>query len=233
MSIAPRQTEQRVEEALNLVVVASHDLRGALGQLVGSATTLRRRWRDFPEGQRDAVLDTMLRQLDLLSRRLDNILAVARLDTPGEVTDIDILAAAEICAEEARLLYPARDIIVEGDPNLSPVRADPERLRRAITNVLDNALKYSPADTPVLLRAAREKGGAVILVRDWGVGIEPEDLDRLFQPFSRPVSAVRHVPGTGLGLFLARSFVEDMGGRIDVRSRPGAGSTFTIRLAIG
>jgi signal transduction histidine kinase len=109
------------------------------------------------------------------------------------------------------------------------VRGDAERLRQVLTNLLDNAIKYSPAGDEVEVRAYSEDGRIRIDVRDNGPGIAREDQRLIFEKFGR-VTSGHTPPGTGLGLFIARSIVEAHGGTLDVTSAPERGATFTLDL---
>jgi len=113
--------------------------------------------------------------------------------------------------------------VEDGTPE---VRADPDRLEQVVENLLANARRYSPEGSEVVLSARRAGDEVAIAVRDRGPGIRPEDRERIFDPF------VRLGPGKGLGigLTIARTLVESMGGRLEVDAAPGGGSTFTVTL---
>ena len=117
---------------------------------------------------------------------------------------------------------------------LPSVRADPEALRRAVWNLLDNAVKYSPPDrTIVWVSASRSQERVAIAVRDEGVGIPPAEHDAIFGKFVRGTSSDGHATkGTGIGLAMVKHIVEAHGGEIQVDSVLGAGSTFTILLPL-
>jgi signal transduction histidine kinase len=114
---------------------------------------------------------------------------------------------------------------------LPRVRADAERLRQVVSNLIDNAVKYSPAGEPVEVSVAQRNGALVVSVSDRGPGIRPEDQRLIFEKFGR-VADGGSKPGTGLGLFIARSIAEAHGGELRVSSAPGRGSTFSVTLPI-
>jgi signal transduction histidine kinase len=120
-------------------------------------------------------------------------------------------------------------VVAEVAPALPLVRADPERLRQVLGNLIDNAVKYSPAGERVDVRAVALDGTVQISVADRGPGIQPEDQRLVFEKFGR-VSNGSSKPGTGLGLYIARSITEAHGGTLGVSSTPGRGATFTLRL---
>jgi signal transduction histidine kinase len=128
---------------------------------------------------------------------------------------------------------PGQHIVVHGDAAPLIVHADATRLATAITNLLDNALKYSPHGGDVDCTVSTEQGRAIVAVRDRGLGISAADMARLFTRFGRIVTAENsHILGTGLGLYLARELVRMQGGDITATSTPGEGSTFTLWLPL-
>jgi signal transduction histidine kinase len=130
------------------------------------------------------------------------------------------------------MLAPKHPLHVETDPNLPLANADPFRLEQVITNLVENAIKYSPDGGPITVRV---RGGDVITVSvaDRGVGVTSEQAEHLFERFYRvDGSLARATKGVGLGLFICRSLVEAHGGRIWVESQPGAGSTFSFTLPV-
>jgi signal transduction histidine kinase len=113
------------------------------------------------------------------------------------------------------------------------VRGDRDRLRQLLLNLLSNAAKYTVAGDEIEVRAAADNGAVLVSVEDHGPGVPPEQQRLVFEKFGRVNSGGRSKPGAGLGLFIARSIAEAHGGTLDVRSDPGSGATFTIRLPIG
>jgi signal transduction histidine kinase len=113
------------------------------------------------------------------------------------------------------------------------VRGDRDRLRQLLLNLLSNAAKYTVAGDEIQVRAAADNGAVLVSVEDHGPGVPPDQQRLVFEKFGRVNSGGRSKPGAGLGLFIARSIAEAHGGTLDVRSDPGSGATFTIRLPIG
>jgi signal transduction histidine kinase len=119
---------------------------------------------------------------------------------------------------------------VEVGPGDTTASADADRLQQVLVNLLDNALKYGGAG-PVAVRVEPANGAVRVLVSDSGPGIALADQERIFEKFVRADPELTHAPGgTGLGLYISRELVERMGGRLEVRSEPGAGSTFVVEL---
>jgi signal transduction histidine kinase len=123
-----------------------------------------------------------------------------------------------------------RSVQVETDAPVI-VTIDPPRFEQVVTNLVENALKYSPSQAPVLVKVWRENGDARLSVRDKGIGIPTEDQPLVFERFHRARNVDdRRFAGMGLGLYIARGIVEQHGGRIWVESAPGVGSTFSVAL---
>ncbi|HVM12659.1 MAG TPA: ATP-binding protein [Actinomycetota bacterium] len=222
---------ERLEAALRLVLAASHDFKTPLTGLYGWTRTLRYRWRTLPDAQREEVLDRMLRQLAGLSRTLDNVLATARLGTVPAARPLDIRDAVHAAVREVLMLDPEREVVTVVPEHSVEVLADHARLGRILANLLDNAVKYSPADAPVTIRLVEDGAEVRVEVEDRGPGLDRVEIREIFDPHVRTGVARRSgARGTGLGLFLARSFAHDLGGDLLVRSRLGEGSTFALRL---
>lgn len=126
---------------------------------------------------------------------------------------------------------PTGRIRVECPTGLPPVPVDRARIERAVVNLVTNALKFSPPDSPVTVRVSQGEGAAIVSVADQGVGIAPEDQQHIFDRFRR-AQAGQAVEGLGLGLYITRLIAEAHGGRIGVDSEPGKGSTFSLTLPL-
>jgi signal transduction histidine kinase len=217
----------------DLMANVSHELRTPLARIRvalelaadGDAATARE------------LLAEIDRDLGELERLVDEILTSVRLDVSLGGLHTDEVGAGEIverAAQRFRTHYPSHPLAVLVGPDLPTLRAEPALLRRAIDNLLDNARKYSEPGSPIDLRAQAHGGGVTVEVQDRGIGISPGDLDNLFTPFFRADrSRQRGTGGVGLGLSLARKIVESHGGKIDVTSVEGRGSTFRVWLPAG
>jgi two-component system phosphate regulon sensor histidine kinase PhoR len=185
----------------------------------------------------DRFLRIIARQADRLAAIVEDLLSLARIEQGAEQIAGELQlgalapvlsAACETCqsmAEEKKI-----DLHVQCDPSLA-ARINAPLLEQAVINLIDNAVKYSPAGTQVLVVADRSDGAVVIGVTDQGRGIEPQHLPRIFERFYRTDKArSRALGGTGLGLSIVKHVAEAHGGRVSVESQPGSGSTFRIHL---
>jgi signal transduction histidine kinase len=163
---------------------------------------------------------------------MDLARSTARGGTPPlHVATLDVGQVLKGALERLRHRHPARRVDADLDPDLPAVEGDAVLLRRALDNLLDNAQKYSPPQSPIRIRAGRREGGVTVSVIDSGEGIPAEDLARLFTPFFRgDKSRTRATGGVGLGLCLARRIVEAHGGTLTADSTPSVGTTMTVQL---
>jgi signal transduction histidine kinase len=173
---------------------------------------------------------------DQMNRLVEQMLEASRLEEGRlelklEETDLREIVSAAI--EETRpLADAAHPVKLETPPDTVPVRIDRQRVQSIVSNLISNALKYSPRGGKIDLCVSRD-GRARVEVRDQGVGISIQDLPQLFTRFGRITTPeTRNVPGTGLGLYLSRELARLHGGDLTVESQPGAGSTFTLDLPL-
>ncbi len=216
----------------DMVSIVSHELRTPLGPLIGFAELLRD--NSLPEEKRRHYLDIIIEQARRLSGLVDNFLTLSQIEAGRfelhlEDTDLRRLAEDVIAIESAHA--PMHRLRNEIPPDLPTVRADPDRIRRVIHNLVSNAIKYSPEGGTVTIAARPVAEEVEVSVSDQGVGIRREDLSRLFERFQRMHKEdLPDVRGTGLGLSICKSIVEEHGGTMRVESRYGKGSTFYFRL---
>lgn len=212
----------------------AHDLRTPLTALRGTAELALQRDRE-PEAYRTA-LARVVEASGSASATLDTVLDVAEAEAGAlsldlEPTDLDAVVAD--VADLYGLVAEGEDVVLAVEPGgAGTVRADGRRLRRALANLVDNAVKYTPPGGRVTLTTGREPGGAWVAVRDTGVGITPEELPLVWDRLYRS-ERTRHERGLGLGLSLARAIVEAHGGRVTAESAEGEGSIFTVFLPTG
>jgi signal transduction histidine kinase/CheY-like chemotaxis protein/CHASE3 domain sensor protein len=209
----------------------SHELRNPMAAIANAARVLEGRGRS---GGRE--VQVIARQVHHLGRLVDDLLDLSRI-THGRIdlrrSRIDAREAVERAVETVRPRAEAKDVrirLVLGDAALA-VEADPARLEQVVSNLLHNAVKYTPPGGRVDVRGERRGGEIELRVRDTGAGIAPELLPRLFQPFTQGARTDGAEQGLGLGLALVRRLVELHGGAVEARSDgPGRGSVFVVRF---
>jgi PAS domain S-box-containing protein len=234
---AIRELEQLDALKNEFLALITHEIRTPLAVIAGFAEALQQRWNELPDAEKLESIDAIQRSGKNVSRIVDEALQVA-LIVGGEFTyelrPFDVVEQIEQTirdlsrrGDRSRLRLIARD-------RLLLVHADPDRHWQVLTNLISNAIKFSPPDAPIEIEVSREGSNVQVCVRDFGVGIAEADIPKLFRKFSRVGNPEQlRVRGTGLGLFICKALVEAQGGRIWVESKPGEGSEFryTLRVA--
>jgi PAS domain S-box-containing protein len=218
------------------VSTVSHELRTPLTSIKGFADTILRAGDRLEPAQQRRYVGIIKDQADRLTRLVEDLLSVSRLESKKMQLTIRAIDLAETVQRVVRNLADKAGehrIVTNIPVGLAPVWADGDRLEQILTNLVDNAIKYSPQHTTVTI-AAREVSVHPALVEfsvsDQGTGIEPEHLPQIFNKFARIDNPlVRQTEGTGLGLYITRSLVIALSGNISVESVPGH-TTFTVRL---
>ena len=230
-----------LEAQRRFVADASHELRTPLTSLTGLAEILmigaHGNDRRVVEQSAQAIHDELIR----LSRLVNDLLTLSRLDStrsdsgpPARRVRMDACATASAAAQQMRALADGRavQLIAECATPLWVV-GDPGQIKQVLLNLLDNALRYTPAGGTVSVRGSAADRQARIEVQDSGAGIAPQDLPHIFERFYRgDASRTRATGNSGLGLAIARAIIESHGGTIEVRSAPGSGTCFTLRLPL-
>jgi two-component system sensor histidine kinase KdpD len=224
-------TEKLQTALLNSI---SHDLRTPLVSITGALSSLQEGDVELDAATRGSLVENAREEAERLNRLVGNLLDMTRIEAgalkvtsePCDVQDV-IGAALEPLDDRLR----GRPLTVDVPPDLSLVPMDFVLMAHVLANLLDNALKYSPPGTPIDVRARVDGPEARIQVADRGLGIPPEDLERVFDKFYR-VQRPGHVTGTGLGLSICKGIVEAHGGRIWAHNRAGGGTVITIALPL-
>jgi len=210
----------------------SHDLRTPLASIKASVSSLLQPDVAWSESDRQLFLTTITTETDRLNRVVGNLLDMSRLQSGAISPNVRPVGLEEVVASALANLSGLPDsVVVEVPETLPPVLVDPALIERAIANVVSNAVAWSPPGKVVRVEAAAVLDRLHLQVIDQGPGIRPEMRDRVFEPFQR-LGDQSNDSGAGLGLAVARGFVEALGGRISLDDTPGGGLTVTIELPI-
>jgi signal transduction histidine kinase len=219
----------------DFVSLVSHELRSPMAAVIGSARTLQQRWRQLAPEQRESFLALIADETSRLATLVGDVLDTSRIEAGTFSFTFEPVDLGQLIEESVAHASVSQDEVpvrAEVEKSLPVVRGDRERLRQVLANLIDNAVKYSPAGEAVDVFAHSENGRVEVTVRDSGPGIPAEQQKVIFEKFGRGRMTAAVKPGTGLGLFIARSIAEAHGGSLEVRSSPGRGSAFTLALPL-
>lgn len=220
----------------NFIGMMSHDLKTPLARIQGMTDVIAQGATPMSSIQREA-LDTIRQSSEDLLKFISTILNYAQIESKGvelHLVSKDINILLKEVAKKHEFLAKLKHIqlILELEPLFS-VNIDPELLKQVFSNLVENAIKYSPENSKVLITSEEIDGWIQVQISDQGMGISEDELENIFSKFFRSKNAKSSpIKGSGLGLYLARYFVELHGGRIQAESSPGLGSTFTVELPI-
>ncbi|HEX5936627.1 MAG TPA: ATP-binding protein [Actinomycetota bacterium] len=229
--------EARAEQIKrDFVSMVSHELRTPLTPLKGFLMSLVEGTIDDSAEKRQEYYRIMLRQAQRLERTVNDMLDASQIEAGGLVVDLQPVPLPHVLGrlvKEFREQHPTRTVVLGEVGRPAIVLADPFRVEQVVLNLLSNADKYTPEDLPISVSAVRTDHEVTISVRDRGEGIPPEYRDRIFDRFFRVKDGNGpRRPGTGLGLYIAKTLVEAMSGRIWVYSKEGVGTTFSFGLPV-
>jgi signal transduction histidine kinase len=234
---------RRVEELARLselradfVSLVSHELRSPMAAVIGAARTLQDRWRMLTAEQRESFLALIGDETSRLAELVGDVLDTSRIEAGTfsyRFEQVDLRRVVDEAIEAAVLAQQEVPVIASVRGTLPAIRGDHARLRQVLGNLIENAVKYSPEGGEVRVSAGAANGEVRIAVRDVGPGIPRDQQGRIFEKFGRADVEGGSKPGTGLGLFIARSIAEAHGGSLEVSSGADRGSTFTLTLPAG
>jgi len=219
------------------VATAAHELRTPLAAVYGAVRTLRQQERAIAADVRDQFLLMIEDESERLRLVMDQLLVSAQIDSADlhlHRQQVDAVAMCESLVGSADARKPTGiELAVERPAGPVSLYADPDRLRQVLANLIDNAIKYSPGGGRVEVRVHANGRYGEITVEDEGLGIPAHEQQRIFEKFYRlDPSMTKGVGGSGLGLYISRELVRQMGGTLSVESRYGSGSTFTVSLPL-
>jgi two-component system, OmpR family, sensor histidine kinase KdpD len=246
LAIERSRLVERVDEAqvlaeadklrVAMLTSLSHDLRTPLASVLGAATTLIANRSLYDSQQTDELLTTIREEAERLDRFVGNLLDMSRLEAGAlgvKREALDVRDLVDAATERLARRLSTHKILIDLPADLPLVRADPLLLEQAIFNLLDNAAKYSPLGSRIRVHARAEAARVLLTIEDEGTGIAPDALPHIFEKFYRAKASDSRVAGTGLGLAVARGFVEAFGGRLDAANRiDRSGADLTISLPI-
>jgi signal transduction histidine kinase len=223
----------RLFQQSDLIAELVHELRTPLASLSTAAHLLLR--DDVPDDHRKRVIQILHNETDRLTELTSAFLDLARLEsgrTQFQVQVFDLFPLLEECASMMRGKAAENSLCLEleADWDLPPLKADRDKIKQVILNLLSNGIKYNRPGGEITIRASYELGHFVILIKDTGLGIHAADLKHLFEKFYRVQSTEQIASGTGLGLAICKRIVEAHGGQILAESEFDVGTTFTIHL---
>jgi len=218
----------------DLIANFSHELKSPLGVIKFSSTTLMRDDVDFGRDMQIELLSDIVNQTDHLSHIVAQILELGELGSSSLQLRLEPTGLSELCERVTRSVRrrsPRHEIGLDFDPPEIVINADAQRIGEVVSNLLDNAIRYSPCGGHVRIRGRILDGHALITVTDEGIGITEEDLRHVFERFYRGHNEVSATTsGTGLGLSVCRAIVEAHAGKIWVDSECGEGTTVSFTL---
>lgn len=230
---ALRELEQAKSDFVSTV---SHELRTPLTSIKAYTATLRRRDVEFDEDTSQEFLRVVEEETDRLTRLISDLLDISRIESGRmelKKRDFDMAQLVRIVTDKLRSQATGHAIALDSDESVGPVYADVDKIEQVIMNLLDNAIKYSPAGGEIGVELHVKSRRVEFSVHDHGVGIPVEHLEHIFDKFHRVDNrATRKVYGTGLGLYVSKNIVEAHGGTIWAESVFGEGSTFRFTLPL-
>jgi signal transduction histidine kinase len=242
-NIRAYESERRTVEELrrlstlraDFVSLVSHELRSPMAAVIGAARTLQDRWRMLSAVQRESFLALIGDETARLAALVADVLDTSRIEAgmfSYRFEEVDLGRVVGEAVETAELAQQEVPVIASVHGRLPTIRGDRARLRQVLGNLIENAVKYSPEGGEVRVSATPGNGAVRIVVKDGGPGIPRDQQTRIFEKFGRVDVPGASKPGTGLGLFIARSIAEAHGGSLDVSSGIDPGATFTLILPV-
>ncbi|MGB3202769.1 MAG: PAS domain-containing sensor histidine kinase [Nodosilinea sp.] len=232
LQAANQQLRQLSDMRSRFVSMVCHEFRNPLNNIALTVSSLNRYDTQLRPDEKTDYLLTINTNVERMTQMIDDILVIGKIEAK----------VLEVNPSPLDLVVFCQDLLTEGDYHRpqAPIQLacrsrqvlaclDERLLRSILSNLLSNAIRYTPSDRSIWLKLAKQRGQAIIKVQDEGIGIPVGDRKQLFEPFHRGQN-VSNIPGTGLGLSIVKQFVQLQQGTIEVSSRVDQGTTFTVRL---
>lgn len=234
MTNKEEQKTNELEQAhLDFISTVSHELRTPLTSIRGFADTLLTSYERLTPEQREKFLNIIKDQSNRLINLVENLLTVSKMQSNKELLvykTVDATPFIDACVQMIKNQYKTHKYIVNYEKNLPKIMVDTDKFQQILLNLIDNASKYSTENSTVTINAKQNfnDNTLIISIKDEGIGIKQEDLNKIFNKFSRVDSPLtRKIQGNGLGLYITKTLVEKMNGKINVESS-AAGSIFNV-----
>jgi PAS domain S-box-containing protein len=231
---ANEQLQELSELKSRFVSMVCHEFRNPLNNILLSASSLDRyRAHLSPEHQQE-YLNGITTDVERMTQMIDDILMIGKMEAHKlmiQPTPIELVQFCHSLIAEMQFIAKAQPLTVISRHRHLVAELDEKLLRSILTNILSNSIRYSRDLSPITLRLSKYNGHVIVQIRDRGIGIPPEDLPHLFEPFHRGKN-VSNIPGTGLGLNIVKRFVDLHNGQTKVDSKLNSGTTFTITLPL-
>ncbi|MGK7904915.1 MAG: PAS domain S-box protein [Hormoscilla sp.] len=214
------------------VAMTSHEFRTPLSTILSAAELLEYYSHKWKETEKKAQLHQIKTAVKQMTQLLEDVMLIGKSDTgklPFNPEWVEVKDFCQVLVKQLQLSGQQHEIVFNCQELHNEVYLDKKLLRQILTNLLSNAIEYSPEGGVVLLEINRDDEWVIFVIRDSGIGIPAKDLPNLFEAFYR-CSNVKAIAGTGLGLAIVKKFVDIHGGTIDVQSAEGEGTTFTVKL---
>lgn len=216
------------------ISTVSHELRTPLTSIRGFSQTLLNSWDKIDDENKKKFIKIIEEQSNRLIHLVENVLSVSKMNAGTEILKkVGVNEAIKKTLPLFTEQYKTKNFRLNLKPDLPPARLDEDKFQQILTNLIDNAAKYSADNKTVTVSTELLGNMVVIKIKDEGVGIRKEDFDKLFKKFSRLENHLTSTTqGNGLGLYITKELVEKMNGEISFESEEGKGTTFIVKLPI-
>ncbi|MDI7252792.1 MAG: ATP-binding protein [Actinomycetota bacterium] len=233
-----RKTQRKVEELdsfkADIINVTSHEFRTPITILQGYSMILRDNYRQLSEEKRQECLENIIHSCQRLTALLDQFITISRFQNKETPVVKQVIPVQKMFEDLKNELGPDQGFRVKSQVPTEKVMVTTDRsyLTLLLRNILSNAIRFSPPDSPVILRADLEEDRVRISVRDFGKGMDPSEVRNIFNPFDRLEDVNKHQSGAGLGLYIVRLIADLLETEIEVDTEPGRGTEFSFRLPL-